>query len=357
MPTSLEAQTHQVSVFNQIIDDFLVTRKREAQNISPFYQDLWQQVSQLLSTGGKRLRPRICVLAYQAFGGNEVNSMYPAAVALELLHLSMLIHDDIIDRDYIRYGNDNIAGAYNKKLYSELVPNSRERMHYARSAAMLGGDLLLSEAYALVTTSALSSANIVIVQKLMRQAIFEVIGGELLDTESAFRDPHTISAKKIALYKTASYSFTLPLLIGARLADVPEQLITHVDAFGTNLGIAFQLRDDIIGIFGNERVTGKSTIGDIREGKRTFMIEQFYALASDIQKNEFDLYFGKQSIDEHQAEIVRMLLRSSGAYDKTEKEITAYKTKARAALAHLPIEIKYAEEIEQLIEVATKRRA
>jgi len=357
MQTLLETDTQDLTRINRVIDDFIVRRTEDATRMSPYYQDLWVQIGHLLGSGGKRLRPRMCMLSYKAFGGQDATSILPAAAALELLHLSMLVHDDIIDRDYIRYGIDNIAGSYDKELYGELVSDTADRKHFAHSAAMLGGDLLLSEAYALVAESNIPAENTIAVQKLMRQAIFEVVGGELLDTESAFRGLGSIPSEQVSLYKTASYTFTLPMLAGAYLAKLPENLIEYVSDFGKNLGIAFQIRDDIIGVFGNESTSGKSAIGDIREGKRTFMIEKFYEIADESQKEQFGRYFGEQSIGEREAEIVRHAIRTSGAYDLAIAEIDTYEVKARAALSKLPIEASCVQELEQLITIATKRAA
>jgi geranylgeranyl diphosphate synthase type II len=357
MQTLPKIHTDHSLKLNQTIDDFLNLKLIEADSISPYYNDLWQNVATLLRAGGKRLRPRMCLLSYQAFGGDDVDSILPATVALELLHLSMLVHDDIIDRDYVRYGIKNIAGVYNTQLYTDMVEDTTERLHYAHSAAMLGGDLLLSEAYALITESTIAPEKMIAVQNLMRRAIFEVIGGELLDTESAFRGAGEVSAERIALHKTASYTFTLPMLAGAYLAGLSDEFIPFVRDFGKNLGIAFQLRDDIIGVFGDEKKSGKSTVGDIREGKRTYMIEQFYGLATDAQKSEFELYFGKKFITDQEVTIVRNLIRTSNAYDRTLNEIDRYEGIARTALAHLPVDPAYTDGIETLIEVATKRQA
>ena len=337
-----------------VIEDFLARKLEKASLMSPYYQDLWAEVSRLMHSGGKRLRPRLAILSYQMFGGKEVSAMLPAAAALELLHLGMLIHDDIIDRDYIRYGVDNVAGGYNKK-YDELVPDSADRLHYSHSAALLAGDLLLSEAYILMAESAVDAGQILTIQKMLGQGIFEVVGGELLDTEAAFRGASEISTEKVARYKTASYTTTLPLLVGAQLAGVSEANQVHVRTFGRNLGIAFQLRDDIIGVFGDEAVTGKTTIGDIREGKHTYMIEQFYALATSEQREEFDRYFGNSTITDIEAAIVRNLIKSSGALEATEHAIAQYELAARAGLSKLTIDQDYYDQLNVLIDAVTKR--
>ena len=337
-----------------VIDGFLADRLSHAAAIHPHYAELWQEVGRLLGTGGKRLRSRMVLLSYSLFGGDDVHSILPAAAAQELLHVGMLIHDDIIDRDYIRYGIDNVAGGY-KKRYAAFVADDAERLHYAHSAAILGGDLLLSEAYLLMAESNVDAEKIIAVQRLLGRGIFEVIGGELLDTETAFRGDGIATPEDVALYKTASYTFTLPFLVGALLAGASEEDQAYIRTFGSNLGIAFQLRDDIIGVFGDEAETGKSSTGDIREGKRTYMVELFYELASESQRAEFDNRFGKQSLTNEQCDDVRALLKDSGALAQTEQSIAEYEAKARRALEQMTVTQSFAGQLEQLIQVATKR--
>ncbi len=337
-----------------VIEVFLARKLKKSSTMSPYYQALWSEIARLISSGGKRLRSQMTVLSYLMFGGKDVASILPAAAAQELLHLGMLIHDDIIDRDYTRYGVDNIAGGYNK-IYDELVSDKTDRLHYAHSAALLAGDLMLSEAYILMAESKVDACKIISIQKLLGESIFEVVGGELLDTESAFREIGAVAPEIVALYKTASYTFTLPVLVGAQLANVSVSDQLYVREFGHSLGIAFQLRDDIIGVFGDEAETGKTTTGDIREGKRTYMIEQFCLLANEDQRVVFDSYFGDHSISTDEVLQIRELLLASGALEKTEQAIIDYEAKARDALKKLTINPAYQEQLNELITVAIKR--
>lgn len=337
-----------------VIEAFFTERLNRAGKIHPHYQELWAEAARLIGSGGKRFRPRMAILSYCMFNGDDVEAILPAAAALELLHLGMLIHDDVIDRDYVRYGVDNIAGGY-KKRYSHLVTNKDDQTHYAHSAALLAGDLMISEAYLLMAESSVDARTIIATQKLLGQSIYEVVGGELLDTEAAFRGGSTVSPELIALHKTASYTFTMPFLVGAELAGASAEEKEQLRVFGKNLGIAYQLRDDVIGVFGNEAETGKSTSGDIREGKRTYMVEQFYALASIDQRNRFDAYFGHQSLTDEECEEARALLRDSGALDKTEQTIAAYEAEARKAMATLSINPLYQDQLDELIHAVTQR--
>ncbi len=337
-----------------LIEAFLQQKLDQSGAMSPYYHDQWLQIQRLFRAGGKRLRSRLTVLSYQMFGGSNVTAMLPSAAATELLHLAMLMHDDIIDRDYTRYGVENIAGHYNE-AYEEFVPDPKERLHYSHSAALLAGDLLLSEAYGMIAQSDVEPRTILDVQALLATSIFEVVGGELLDTEAAFRGRGSVSPETVARYKTASYTTTLPLLIGATLAGASKAQLDDVRLLGTSLGIAFQLRDDLIGVFGDEAETGKSTAGDIREGKYTYMIEQFYMLANGEQRIYFDEHFGDPTINEEGLAHIRELLRITGAIERAERAIATHEATARKALSRLTIDPAYEEQFNDLIIVVTKR--
>lgn len=207
-------------VISQIIKDVFARRLGDSADIDSTYQTLWNEIDRLINSGGKRLRSKIAVLSYLMFGGQSLDEITPVAASIELLHLGVLIHDDIIDRDYVRYGTDNIAGGYNQKIYTELVSNRIDRLHYANSMSVLAGDLLLSESYRLIAESAIDPQKALSILSLLGKSIFEVIGGELLDTEAVFRDRAESKIEKIAIYKTSSYTIALPMLAGAKLAGV-----------------------------------------------------------------------------------------------------------------------------------------
>ena len=339
---------------NHIIEDFFARGIQNAASASPYYGQLWQEMFRLVSSGGKRLRPKMTILAYEAFGGKDVSSILPIAAAQELLHVSMLIHDDIIDRDYSRYGVDNVAGSYDK-LYESLVTDKTDRLHYAHSAALLAGDLLISGSYQLTIESKISPDMIIEVQKLLSKSMFDVAGGELIDTESSFRELGAIKSETVALYKTASYSFVGPLLIGAVLANASDKDKDALRLFAESLGVAFQIRDDIMGVFGDEAETGKSTTGDIREGKHTLMVEQFYQTASDENKVTFDQYFGDNGITSEEIDVIKRLLDESGAKDKAEQAISELEAKAREALDSLNLNEEYKEKFQTLITLSIRR--
>lgn len=325
-----------------------------AEDIHPSYLQLWQTIDKLLFSGGKRIRPYITLLTYQALSGNNPNQIADVASSQELLHLALLIHDDIIDRDYIRYGIDNISGQY-QKIYEPYINSTTERLHYSDSMAILAGDLLISGAYQLTSNSKISDKQKQIVSKIIGEAIFTVAGGELLDTESAFKPKDLSSPLLIAKHKTAHYSFVTPLLIGASLAEADDETTNNLKNFGYRIGVAYQLVDDILGVFGDEMTTGKSNFSDIKEAKYTYLIESFDKLASENQKQLFYAHFGNLDLTRDQANEAKSLLSESGAKAVVEQKINELTNEAKQSLANIKLSSDAQQAYQNMILSATKR--
>lgn len=333
---------------------FFASSRTQAQSISPSYDRLWESMERLVMAGGKRLRPHMTLLAYEAFGGKNIDAMIPVAAAHELLHASLLIHDDIIDRDDIRYGVKNINGQYKAFYAQQPEPH---RTHYAYSAALLGGDLLLSGAYALINQSTLGADEKHRATALLSESLFAVAGGELLDTEAALLPFDQTDATLIATHKTTSYSFVKPLLTGATLAGASDETQQQLRDLGLALGIAFQFTDDVLGTFGNEVATGKSTTGDIREGKHTFLIEQYLDMSQPHDHALYDTTFGNPDAPRADIEALKQAIEASGARTYVEDVIDDYGDKARAILASFGLSQQYQTAFEHLIVSATRRHS
>jgi len=346
--------TEKTTAVNRIIDAYFEESIASAGSISESYQQLWKELRSLLNSGGKRIRPKMTILSYEAFGGKDYKKILPIAAAQEFLHFSLLIHDDIIDRDYVRYGTANIAGCYDTR-YQPFARNKQDRLHYANSAALLGGDLMLSTAYQMIATANVPNKDKIIAQTLLGQSIFEVAAGELLDTESAFIPSKSGDALLIARYKTASYSFLIPLLTGARLAAASEIQQKNLRVFAIALGIAYQLVDDLLGTFGEEELTGKSISSDIREGKHTFMAEQCIEHLSSDDRVIFNASFANPAATPEMIVRVKELFVATGAKAATEKAIASYAEEANNALQNLELDQPHKDAFEQLINKVTNR--
>lgn len=354
--TTLTALTPSDS--KKIVDAFLLPllteRTEQARRVNPHYETLWQSIAKLYQAGGKRLRSYMTLLAYISFSEKPVDTILPAAAAQELLHLAMLIHDDVIDRDAVRYGVKNITGQYND-FYQEIIADDTDRQHYAESAAVLSGDLLISESYILLSETDVASDAILAAQGLLAKAMFNVIGGELLDTEAAFRGIDSADPLTIAEQKTASYSFVSPFLMGATLAGANVEQLDIMQKLGEQLGIAYQLRDDVIGVFGSTEATGKSTDSDLREAKQTFLIEAFHKNATTLQSQTFDRLFGRNDITNEQMDELKQVLMQSGARDSVEQTIATYQDYSHTLVDQLSINVDCRQSFHELINLCLDR--
>ena len=316
------------------------------------YKQLWQNIADYLSHGGKRLRPYIVILSYEAYGGKSTKSILPVATAWELLHAALLMHDDIIDRDNIRHGKKNISGIYEEKY------QSKDSAHFALSTALLAGDLLISGAHDIVWQADISDTYQKPLHELLKKALFGVVGGELVDTVSVEKPIMTVDARLVATQKTAEYSFIYPLLTGATLADVSDEEQQLLYSLGESVGLAYQLVDDILGVFGDEGTTGKSVTSDIAERKRTVLLQEtFNHIDSDDQSWLEEIYSLDREIEPSDIEKIKQLMISSGARQKLEHEIEVIMQKAEIIISKLHISGEAKEQFEVLIKKICKRKS
>ncbi len=346
----LESRTR----IDQLLKPLIKAKVETASSIDGAYAALWHSIELLYSAGGKRLRSYMTLLVYQAYKNDSYEAIIPAAAAQELLHLAMLIHDDIIDRDDFRYGIKNIHAQY-LDIYRPFIADIEERRHYSQSSALLAGDLLIAESFVLVSQADINPSAALAAQQLLGNAIFRVIGGELIDTEAVFKGDSAAHPLTIAEQKTASYSFVGPFLMGATLAEAPDQQKQLLNQLGTQLGVAYQIRDDLMGVFGDESLTGKSTEGDIREGKRTLLIEEFYRIATEEEQTSFKVIFGNIHATPSEIASVRQLLIRSGAKKSIEGMIIQYQKSCVELVEQLDIEPASRQAFRELIDICLQR--
>lgn len=342
-----------LSATKQAVDAYIMDRIHDrvaqASVVHPRYERLWREIARIYQAGGKRMRPYLTVVGY----GELDKAIVPVAAAQELLHVAMLVHDDIIDQDTVRHSQATVNGAYETD-YASLLP-AQQSTHYANSVALLAGDALLSEAYHLVQSTPFSSSVIRQLSERLSRSVFEVIGGELIDVEAGFIMTEKFDPMTIYRYKTASYSLVGPLVSGALCAEVDETTRGILQKFGAQCGIAFQLQDDLIGMFGDEATTGKPADTDLREGKRTVLIAEHQAMMSDEQATRFAEWFGVRDAPGQALRQLKQDIDSSGARQKTEATAQQYFAQARATLAKLQHGFRR-DELEQFVDHLQGRR-
>lgn len=340
---------------NKSLAEFFDERIALTSGLSMQYGRLWRVLARFSQAGGKRLRPYMVVLAYRCFGGTNTKSALPAAMAWELLHLCMLIHDDIIDNDLVRYGVHNIAGSY-REIYQGLGSDSARQNHLADASALLAGDLALSAAHEVIVECDLPAQMKLEIQRFLSRATFTVAGGELLDTEAALYPMKDADALLIARLKTASYTFVGPLITGAALAGASAADCEGIEKLGEALGCAYQLQDDLLGVFGNPLLTGKTAQGDISEGKRTYLMQQAFQSASPDDIAVLERLVGKPDLTEEEAGTVRDIIERSGARKRTEELAYSYVLEARRIADTLSIQEKCIDELRSFIGSTAERR-
>src|SRR3989344_345129 len=285
--------------------------------IHQFYKDLSD-----FTVGGKKLRAYLVWLGYRLWKvtrrqrnkvGGGVKKILPIALAYELLHSFLLIHDDIIDQSDTRRGKRTIHKRY-EKLFGPSA-SLRARNHYGVSQAIILGDIACFEALGLVSSSELSESQKVVCQKQLIATILEAGYGEALDVEYAYRGANLKAIWQVTDLKSARYSFVGPLTIGAKLAGGKSSQLDALSKFGQAVGKAFQIQDDILGVFGDEKITGKSSLLDLREGKNTLLIYKTREVAKGQDKDILAKLWGNQNARLKDLKKVRQLIVNSGALD------------------------------------------
>lgn len=331
----------------------LAAARLRASDYGDHYVALWDAFANA-SNGGKRMRPALVFAAYSGLGGRDQSLVTPVAVSFELLHTAFIIHDDVIDRDLTRRGTANIAGEFTARALSQGASPDQAGV-WAVTAGILAGDLALSEAHRTIATLDTDADTRGKLLDLLDRSVFISAAGELADvTNTASLKPVTIAQVLETLeHKTAVYSFEAPLQAGAILAGASAEALEILGQFGRLIGVAFQLTDDILGVFGDPEITGKSALSDLREGKQTALM----ACARTTKAwPVIAPHLGATNAGEAEASLVRANLRSSGALQAVHELTEDYAARAVRTLnsPHLPDRLRAT--LNELADSAVNRR-
>ncbi|MEV4756480.1 polyprenyl synthetase family protein [Micromonospora sp. NPDC049559] len=315
---------------------------------------VFRTLHRFVLAGGKRLRPLFCYWGWRGAGGADGTPIVVAAAALELFHAFALIHDDIMDGSERRRGEPSVH-----QLFADLHARSAWRGDagsYGRNTALLCGDLCAAWSDQMFHECGLSTDEVHQGYRIFSLMRTEVIAGQYLDLVSGVGDGSVASALTVIRMKAARYTVTRPLQIGAALAGAGADLMTALAAFGDPLGDAFQLRDDVLGVFGDPAVTGKSILDDLREGKRTVMMALARDSADRNQALRIKTLFGNPGLDADGAAELREIIVATGALDRIEQMIRVRTEAALAALEQAPVVPEAREVLAALAAEAVDRR-
>ncbi len=305
--------------------------------------------------GGKRLRPTFGYWGYRGAGGADSDQVVTALASLELLHACALIHDDVMDSSDTRRGEPAVH-----RRFSELHTANRwtgDPVAFGQGAAILLGDLCLGWSEEMYAHCGLPAGQLHAARLAYDEMCTEVMAGQYLDllAQADIRGSSRERADKVARYKSAKYTVERPLLLGAGLADASAELTAAYTGYGLPLGVAFQLRDDILGVFGDPAATGKPAGDDLREGKRTYLVAAAHEAAPGSGRNTLDRLLGDRNLDDAGIARLRNLIVDSGALAETEQRITALTATALDALNGAPIEPAADQVLRELATTVTVR--
>ena len=282
--------------------------------------------------GGKRLRAAFCYWGYRGAGGPADAEIVAAAGALELLQACALVHDDVMDASDTRRGRPS-AHRWFEAMHAERGW-AGTGSEFGVNAAILLGDLFLSWSDELFDSSGLDQAALHRAKPLYNLMRTELMAGQYLDLAvQARRSTSGDDARQVLRYKSAKYTVERPLQLGALLAEGGEHLLPIYSAYGLPLGEAFQLRDDLLGVFGDPAVTGKPAGDDLREGKRTVLVAAALAGADPAAAAHLTENLGRADLDADGVAALRDIIESTGARQQVEQRIEHLHSDALAALA------------------------
>ncbi|MET9915208.1 polyprenyl synthetase family protein [Streptomyces sp. NPDC006476] len=340
MPGITEFGTLDLSCIRQrvdsALDDFFDTKANKVD--SPEQQELIALLRRFLA-GGKRIRSTLCTVGWHAITGHEAlppSAVLRTAASLELFHAFALIHDDVMDNSASRRGMPTIHRYLAARYADRRSPQQAECLGI--SGAILLGDLALAWSDELLHAAGLTPAELAGVLPIIEAMRNEVMHGQYLDVITTGRPTaDTARALDIIRYKTAKYTIERPMHIGVLVGGCAAEAIrAAVSAYALPIGEAFQLRDDLLGVFGSPEQTGKSILEDLRDGKHTYLMALALRHADSDQRNLLYELLGNPELDEHGAAQIRGVLQATGAPAIVEHMISNRRRRALAVLADLP---------------------
>ncbi len=263
--------------------------------------------------GGKGIRGSLVKLGYKIGGGKKNSEINKIGAAFEMLHSSLLIHDDVIDKSLMRRGRPT--------LYKALGEN-----HYALSQAICLGDMGFFQATKMIAASKFDDRLKARVISLFSEIVTDTITGEMLDVKLSRPNQEKREKDVVVIHrlKTARYTIVGPLTIGAVLGGAHALQIRAIKQFGEYIGMAFQIQDDILGVFGDEKEIGKSTTSDIEENKNTLLITYALEKGTILQRKILAKYYGTGKVTPSQHQAVKKVFVETGSLAYSQQKVEQY---------------------------------
>jgi len=300
-----------------ILDDLFTQLGEDASPIDPFVVEANQRLRQFLR-GGKKHRGALCVLAYEVFGKGRGQEILKASLAIEITHAAMLIHDDFMDQDELRRNQPTIHRQFEQYHIEKIRRSSATDSphHFGISQAVNLGDVAIYLAQEVLSEVKFSEPTKATAMNILANTIRKTAYGQVIDILYENKEDITVDdVLRVHSYKTANYSATLSLQIGATLAGVNSVVVDDLQKYGYPAGLAFQIRDDEIGLFQDQGTIGKPSGSDVRQNKNTILKIKALEKASPEDRKFLLKAYGNKDLTTKELERVREITKETGAYD------------------------------------------
>jgi geranylgeranyl diphosphate synthase, type I len=333
---------------------FLGEQRTLLSGIDPALETVVDTIESFVLGGGKRLRPAFAYWGFRGAGGEDSDEVTAAVAALEFVQASALIHDDVMDASDTRRGEPAVHRRF-ERMHAKQGWDGDARA-FGAGAAILLGDLCLTWSDELLRRSGLAVPALMRARPVFDLMRTEVIAGQYLDVHAqATADSSLQRASTVARYKSAKYTVERPLLLGAAMADASNEIKAAYSAYGLPLGEAFQLRDDILGVFGDPSQTGKPAGDDLREGKRTYLVAAAFAAADPETSAQLRAGLGDPGLDPAGVARLREIIVGTGALARTEQRIAHLTEASLTAVGRVSLAGDASHMLTKLATAATRR--
>lgn len=348
-----------LTVFKEKLDrelkKLLERKQAEVTRISPFLGQIMYQIKDLTMRGGKRIRPALLYYSYLAHGGEDQTQALRAAMAVELAETYLLIHDDIMDDDTLRRGGTTIHEHFTSLAWSDYRSKNNPA-DFGHSIAIIAGNVACALSNkVLASVKADPVRRIRMSEELNR--VYEVEGyGQALDIFSSLRDDLT-PKDVLTVYKlkTVPYTFDGPIKIGAIMAGADESKIKALEGYSYPLGIAFQIQDDILGMFGSEEKLGKPVTSDLKEGKKTLLMLETLTKADPRDQKILHKMLGNKRISVKDLVIARQIIEKTGSLERLRRQAEKMVKDSLKVVEKLELKIEGKEFLLSLADYMVKR--
>lgn len=304
----------------------------EAQKKDLLIAEALEHTKTIALAGGKRIRGALLYWAYFGLGGKDKKKILKAAVAIELVHLFLLVHDDVIDRGELRHGKATLHKMLEKKYRKKMTAD--KAAHFGESIAIIVGGMLYAIANKIILEAGFSADGTIKALAQLQKIVSLTIVGQSQDIAIEYSKDAS-QEEVLAMYenKTARYTFEGPLFVGSLLASCNDRkMFALLSSYATPLGIAFQIQDDILGVFGSQKKMGKSVASDIEEGKQSLLVVKAREFATSVQKKRLNEILGKKKLTQKEIKDFQNILKETGSLQYAKTLAKQYLTEGKSEI-------------------------